>query len=94
MIFWRFFCVPEPPHSEHGFSMISPWPPQEGQGDAIEKKPALWRICPAPLQVGQTFLPAPLAAPEPLHEGQASFLEYCISTLVPKTASLNGISIS
>jgi hypothetical protein len=76
MIFWRFFWVPEPPHSGQGFSMISPAPPQDGQGEAIEKKPALWRIWPAPLQVGQTFLPAPLAAPEPLQGWQASFLEY------------------
>jgi hypothetical protein len=74
--------------------MISPWPPQEGQGEAIWKKPALWRIWPVPLQGGQTFLPAPFAAPEPLQAGQASFLEYCISTFVPKTASLKGISIS
>jgi hypothetical protein len=76
MIFWRFFWVPAPPHSWHGFSMISPWPPQEGQGEDMEKKPALWRIWPVPRQVGHTFLPAPAAAPEPLQIGQVSFLLY------------------
>jgi hypothetical protein len=85
---------PLPAQAAQGFSMISPSPLQDGQVVAIEKKPELRRTCPAPPQVGQTFLPLPLSAPPPLHSEQLSLRLKVISSFFPKTASANGISIS
>ena len=64
--------VPTPRHSEQGFSMISPSPPQLGQVEAMEKKPEFLRTWPEPPQVGQSFLPLPLSAPVPLQASQRS----------------------
>jgi len=91
IIFCFFRSKPEPPHFLHGFSIMVPEPPQRRQVLAMEKKPVFCLTCPVPLQSGHIFLPPPPALPVPLHSVQCSSREYCISILLPYTASVNSI---
>jgi len=72
--------------------MMYPSPLHDEQGVAMEKNPELLRTCPVPPHVGHTFLPLPDSAPEPPQVPQEELRLKEISTLVPKTASVNGIS--
>ena len=83
---------PRPWHSVQGLSMTRPPPPQAGQARAMEKKPWLTRISPAPPQVVQTFGLVPGLAPEPLQVAQSSRRGMTTSLEPPNAASSKVIS--
>src|SRR5690606_40228012 len=79
--------VPDPRHTVHGWSMITPAPRHCGHASANEKKPWLRATVPVPLQVGQVRGRLGGSAPLPPQWEHVVWPLTCSVVVTPRNAS-------